>query len=74
MIAEIKEILLKYTEVQIDNMEMDFVVDLGMSSLDIISFITDVEDKLHIEVPEDEIRNIDNLSKMCAYIHEKYNM
>lgn len=56
--------------------DMNLQSDLNMDSLDVMSFLFEVEAQCNIKVPEEDIdaKRLLNLGNLCSYIHNKINM
>ena len=73
MFEKVCEILLNYVEEPEGGLipELKFVDDLGMTSLDIMTMIGDVEDEFDITIETAELRNIYTLQELADYLEEK---
>lgn len=70
---QLKEIIYDYLgddEIEI-NEDSNFIDDIGLSSLDMISVIGQVEDTFEIEVEDKDMLNIKTMSDAVEYIIEK---
>ena len=70
---QLKEIIYDYLgddEIEI-NEDSNFIDDIGLSSLDMISIIGQVEDTFDIEVEDKDMLNIKTMSDAVEYIIEK---
>lgn len=70
---QLKEIIYDYLgddEIEI-NEDSNFIDDIGLSSLDMISIIGQVEDTFEIEVEDKDMLNIKTMSDAVEYIIEK---
>lgn len=47
--------------------------DMGLDSLDMFNFFTQIDDDLEIEVPDEVFEQLDTLEKVRAYIESKMN-
>jgi len=45
--------------------------DLNLTSLDSMELIFNIEDKYHIEIPDEEYPNLVNFEKLVAYMEEQ---
>lgn len=73
MFEKVCEILLNYVEEPEGGLtpELKFVDDLGMTSLDIMTMIGDVEDEFDITIETAELRNIYTLQELADYLEKK---
>ena len=73
MFEKVCEILLNYVEEPESGLtpELKFVDDLGMTSLDIMTMIGDVEDEFDITIETAELRSIYTLQELADYLEEK---
>lgn len=70
---QLKEIIYDYLgddEIEI-NEDSNFIDDIGLSSLDMISVIGQVEDTFEIEVEDKDMLNIKTMSDAVEYIVKK---
>ena len=70
MLERIIDILSKYTEYDKSKMNADtsLVVDLGLTSLEVIKIILDLEEEFEVEFPEDDLENITTIGDIEAFI------
>lgn len=70
MLAEFKEIICQYVDVDPDKITEDarFMEDLGFNSYDFMSLVGEVEDKYDIEVEEREVVQIKTVKDAMDYI------
>lgn len=56
----VAEIVSNKLDVEIDRVRLDsdLAIDLGMSSMDAIELVFEIEDRFNIEVPEEKLANI----------------
>jgi len=63
--AELFEVLCNFKDYKIDkdslNLEMKFVDDIGLDSLDLVEFVMVLEDHFEIEITDDEADNVQTL-------------
>ena len=45
--------------------------DLGIDSLEIFEIIIDLEDEFHIEIPNEDVEDIKNVTDITKYIQNK---
>ena len=70
MFDKVKKILENYTESEIKE-ESSLAVDLGLSSLDIVSIVSDFEDEFNIKIEDKDIFNFLNVDDILKYLEEK---
>lgn len=70
MLAEFKEIICQYVDVDPDKITEDarFMEDLGFNSYDFMSLVGEVEEKYDIEVEEREVVQIKTVKDAMDYI------
>ncbi len=68
MFEQVKEILLNYANVTeiTENGLLD--ADLGLSSFDVVSIVTDFEDKFQIEIPDRDTRKFISVKDILDYL------
>ena len=70
---ELKEIIFDYLgddEIEV-KLESNFIDDIGLSSLDMISIVGQVEDTFEIVVEDEDIANIKTMEDAVDYIIKK---
>ena len=67
MLEKIIEILSQYTEEEITE-ESILVNDLGLTSFDLVSLVTEFEDEFDIEIADREIRKLVSVADIMEYI------
>ena len=70
---QLKEIIFDYLgddEIEL-KLESNFIDDIGLSSLDMISIVGQVEDTFEIVVEDEDIANIKTMSDAIEYIVKK---
>lgn len=68
MFEQVKEILLNYanvTEIKENNV---LEADLGLSSFDVVSIVTDFEDKFQIEISDRDIGKFISVKDILEYL------
>ena len=73
-IAEkVKDIIVKQLAVNPEEVteEASFVEDLGADSLDIVTFIMELEKEFNIEIPDEESKEIQRVGEAIKYIEER---
>lgn len=70
MLEKLKEILLKNTDVKIEeiNENSNLKADLGLNSLDLAELACAVEDEFDIEIPDRAIKGFKTVGDVIAYI------
>ena len=69
----VQNILLKYTKTDRNskNENTALAADLGLSSFDVVSIVTEFEDEFDIEIPDRDIRKMVTVGDILAYLDEK---
>ena len=67
MLEKIIEILSQYTEEEITE-ESILVNDLGLTSFDLVSLVTEFKDEFDIEIADREIRKLVSVADIMEYI------
>ena len=70
MFDRVKKILENYTESEIKE-DSSLVGDLALSSLDIVSIVSDFEDEFNIKIEDKDIFNFLNVDDILKYLEEK---
>lgn len=68
MFEKVKEILSRYTETQDIEKESMLESDLGLSSFDVMSVVTDFEDEFHIEISDRDISRFACVNDILEYL------
>lgn len=68
MFEKVKEILLRYTDTRDIEKQSLLEADLGLSSFDVISIVTDFEEELHIEISDRDISKFVCVSDILEYM------
>lgn len=73
MMRVVLEVLSDYVEFDTEEMtpELNLLSDLNMTSYDRISMLGDIEKRLGIEIPEEEIINLSTLGEIVDYLGKK---
>lgn len=71
MFEQIKEILMDYTNVTEIKEDSALGADLGLSSFDVVSIVTDFEDKFHIEIPDRDIGKFISVKDILEYLEKR---
>lgn len=76
MLGTIQTILSKYTTVSKDEITENSVLtaDLGLSSFDVVSIVSDFEDEYDIEIPDRDIRKLVTVMDIMDYIQKKIRL
>lgn len=67
MLEKIIEILSQYTEEEITEQSV-LVNDLGLTSFDLVSLVTEFEDEFDIEIADRDIRTLISVADIIEYI------
>lgn len=72
---KITEILAEQLDADRDAMTMDTKIadDLGADSLDLVDLLMSVEDEFGIEIPDEDVENIQTIGDIVEYINSKEN-
>ena len=67
---KVREILCELLDIDADEvtLDTDLVKDLGADSLDLVDFVTTLEDEFDKEIPDEEIENIKTVGDVVSYI------
>lgn len=68
MFEQVKKILLDYTSVSEITEDSALAADLDLSSLDVVSIVTEFEDQFGIEIPDREIGKFITVSDILRYL------
>ena len=68
MFEKVKEILSRYTETTDIEKQSSLEADLGLSSFDVISIVTDFEEELHIEILDRDISKFVCVNDILEYL------
>lgn len=68
MFKNVKEILINYTDGTEVTEESLLGADLGLSSFDVVSIVTDFEDKFQIEIPDRDIGKFISVKDILEYL------
>lgn len=71
LLEKVKRILLRYTEYIEITEESQLAADLGMSSFDLVSVVTEFEDEFGIEIADRDIRKFICVGDIVEYLKEK---
>lgn len=70
MLEKVQRLLAKYTQEEISE-NSNLTKDLGLSSFDVVSIVTDFEDEFDIEILDRDIRKFVTVSDIIAYVQAK---
>ena len=70
MFERVKEILEKYTEFEVRE-NSSLTGDLGLSSFDLVTIVTEFEDKFSITVDDRDMMNFITVKDIIDYLNEK---
>ena len=72
MIEKVIEILSEFTEFKSDDMNKDtkLIADLGLNSLDVVNVVVEFEDEFDIEIPDEDIRELQTIGDIVEFIEE----
>lgn len=70
---KIADILAEQLDADRDAMTLDTKIaeDLGADSLDLVDLLMSVEDEFGIEIPDEDVENIQTIGDIVDYINEK---
>lgn len=71
LLEKVKRILLRYTEEGVITQESQLAADLGMSSFDLVSVVTEFEDEFGIEIADRDIRRFIYVGDIVEYLNRK---
>lgn len=75
MFEEIRDIMVEELDLDADDitMESNFKEDLNIDSLDLFEMVMDVEDKLSIEIPSEDLEKMKTVGDFVKYVEEHKN-
>ena len=70
---EIKSIITEYTGIPTNQISEDMSLssEIGLDSFAIVSMIADIEDRLHVTIPDYEIPSFQTLSDIANFVFGK---
>lgn len=73
MFGTIQTILSKYTTINKEDITENTILtaDLGLSSFDVVSIVSDFEDEFDIEIPDKDIRKFVTIGDIIMYLQNK---
>lgn len=71
MLNKIELIISRYTDYKEIKESSMLEADLGLSSFDVVSIITEFEDEFHIEIPDRDIGKFISVKDIIKYLETK---
>ena len=73
MLENLKEIIAERLSVDADEVELNtsFKDDLGADSLDLFELVMALEDEFDVEIPADDLANINTVNDVVEYLKAK---
>ena len=73
MLEKLKEIIAERLRVDAEEVELNtsFKDDLGADSLDLFELVMALEDEFDVEIPADELSNINTVNDVVEYLKAK---
>ncbi|MBQ3512950.1 MAG: acyl carrier protein [Lachnospiraceae bacterium] len=73
MLEKLKEIIAERLSVDADEVELNtsFKDDLGADSLDLFELVMALEDEFDVEIPADDLANINTVNDVVEYLKAK---
>lgn len=71
MFETVKEILSRYTPERPIQEDTLLEAELGLSSFDVVSVVTDFEDQFHIEIPDRDLGRFITVKDIVNYLEER---
>jgi len=70
--AQVKAVIAEQLQEDIENLqnEASFIEDLGADSLDLIELVMAMEDRFHIEIPDDEAEKIQTVQDAINFVKQ----
>ena len=53
------------------SLETDLQDELGVDSIALMEFIISLEDEYHLDIPDEEVENLETLGQMVDYLYQK---
>lgn len=53
------------------SLETDLQDELGVDSIALMEFIISLEDEYHLDIPDEEVENMETLGQMVDYLYQK---
>lgn len=70
MFEEIKELAQEYTEADI-TLDTELRSDLGLTSFDLVSLLSEVEEKYGVQISEEDIASLITVKDLIEYINKE---
>lgn len=72
MLEQLKDIIVNYVEVKKEDIrpESRFIEDLGFTSFDFMSMLGEIEDRMDIEIDQEEVVNIRTVQEAADYLEK----
>lgn len=72
MLEKVIEIISEFTEVKAEDMNKDtkLIADLGFNSFDVVNIVVEFEDEFDIEIPDEDIRELQTIGDIVEFIEE----
>ncbi len=69
----LKEIISDYSGLSVGDIQnnMSLQTDVGLDSFGVISLICDIEESFGVQIPDDDMNNLDTLSDLITYIERR---
>lgn len=71
MFEKVVNILRNYTEVEEIILTSALIDDLGFSSFDLVEIAVEFEEKLQMEIPDSDIKNLFTVGDIVEYLQNK---
>lgn len=71
MLERVREILSDYTDVTDVTENLELVGDLGLSSFDMVSIVSDFEQEFGIEIADRDIRHFVSVGDLVGYLSSR---
>lgn len=72
MFEQMRTLISEQLDIDIERIKEDssFTEDLGADSLDIVDLLSDLEDRLAIVIPQDELKDVKTVGQLCAVVEK----
>ena len=71
MLELVQEIIYNVTGKQNITYETDFIKDLQLTSFDVMNIVCAFEDRLNVDIPTRDVRQLHQVKDVIAYMQEK---
>lgn len=73
MFTYVRKMILEFADVEASFIteKTYFISDLQLTSYDIVTMIGKIEDELGVEIPDREIRDLETVGDLVAYLNER---